>query len=225
MTNERVEAATSGHLIQMVDILFALVLSQGIATFHDAPFGSNLPVWIVLATIYYTIVRSFVAWHEAIEERCYRILTPDSRTTELWRLYIDAFIVAVYAYMWFAAERLKSHGDTDIRRLLWAFPLLFLLYGLWGHLRHVAWGDDDFDFRILFVFGFAYVLLASMYTIGRSKTSVLDSSTANSIVLGVAFFLMFFYRSINFWQGDRYKNRARRFGLPRPQLPRLRTLS
>jgi succinate-acetate transporter protein len=224
------EATTSDHLVQMVDILFALVLGQGVATFHNVVvphFTGNLPVLIAVVAIYFTIVRSFVAWHEAMAECRYRILTLRCRTTELWRLYIDALIVALYAYMWFATTPLKSNSATDIHRLLWAFPLLFLMYGVWGQLRRVAWGDDKFSFIILGCFGVSYLLLAIAYTITRSKTTALDSTTANSSVLALVLFLMLSYRYINFWQGGRYgtRTRTRRFKfLPRPQLPVVRAL-
>ena len=219
VTREDAEAATSGHLVRMIDFFFALVLGQGILRFDDvlvSPSTGNLSLWIALLAIYYTVVRSFVGWHAAIEQRRYRILTGNVRTTELWRFYIDVVIAVVYAYMLIAAEPLKADGGADIRNLLWAFPLVFVLYAAWGQLRRVAWGDDDFRLRLLAIFGVLYAGLAVVY-------SLLDTTARwNVVALLLTFVLMFLYRYINFWQG--HDDRRRWAGIPRPRMPRLTAL-
>ncbi len=223
-TPEQAEAATSSHLVRMIDFFFALVLGQGLIRFADvveAPFAANVPVWIALILIYYTVVRSFVAWHAAIETGRYK-MSSEVRTTELWRVYIDVLIVAVYAYMLFSAEPLIDHGGADIRGLLWAFPVLFILYGVWGHLRRVAWGDDGFKLKILAGICGIYVLIAAGYTVIPSNTWSISNETANVLVLAVALVTMGLYRYINFWQET--KDRARwRGNIPRPRVPSLRT--
>jgi hypothetical protein len=207
----------------MIDFFFALVLGQGILRFDEviqAPLDANLQVWIALVAIYYTVVRSFVAWHAAIETRRYKI-GGDERTTELWRVYIDVLIVAVYAFMLFSAEPLIATPGADIRGLFWAFPLLFLLYGAWGYFRRIAWGPDEFMLPMLVLFFVLYVAVALAYTTAMPGMSSCDSELVNLIALGVVLALMGLYRYINFWQGD--NGRARWFGmLPRPQLPKLR---
>ncbi|MBK5218945.1 MAG: hypothetical protein JJE35_04050 [Thermoleophilia bacterium] len=222
-TPEQAEAATSSHLVRMIDFFFALVLGQGLIRFADvveAPFAANVPVWIALVLIYYTVVRSFVAWHAAIETRRYK-MSSKVRTTELWRVYIDVLIVAAYAYMLFCAEPLIEHGGADMHRLLWAFPMLFILYGVWGHFRRVAWGDDGFNLKILAGFCGLYVLIAAAYTVIPSNTFSISDETANILVLTVCLVAMGVYRYINFWQET--QDRARwPWNIPRPRVPSLR---
>ena len=223
-TPEQAEAATSSHLVRMINFFFALVLGQGLLRFVDVvkePFAADVPVWIALALIYYTVVRSFVAWHAAIETGRYKMLSK-VRTTELWRVYIDVLIVAIYAYMLFSAEPLIEDGGADIHGLLSAFPVLFLLYGVWGHLRRVAWGDDGFKLKILMAFFAFYAALALGYTVTPSNTWSVSDETANKVVLGAALLAMGAYRYLNFWQES--QDRVRWPGkIPRPRIPNLRT--
>lgn len=224
LTSEAHEAVTSGHMVRMIDFFFALVLAQGILRFDDAiqaPWHSNPPVLLALVAIYYTVIRSFVGWHAAIEERRYRLFVAKVRTTELWRVYIDVAIVVVYAYLLINAEPLQEDAGNDITALLWGFPVLFLLYGLWGHFRRIAWGKDGFSLPVLGCFGSAYIVLATLYC-----TDPFDfggsASLANSLALGAALALMVAYRFINFWQGHDDAKRWHR--VPVPRIPRLTSL-
>jgi len=184
-----------------------------------APWASNVPVVLGLVAIYYTVIRSFVSWHGAIEQRRYRLSVPDVRTTELCRVYIDALIVLVYAYLLLKAEPLRAQSDADIAGLLWAFPMLFVLYGTWGYLRRVAWGPDDFKLRVLIKFAVAYSVLALLYQL--DPAGIGGSAVANSFALACVLMMMGAYRFINFWQGADV-NRWR--GLPLPRIPTLTVL-
>jgi hypothetical protein len=222
-TPEQAEAATSSHLVRMIDFIFALVLGQGLIRFSsvvEEPFEANVQVWIALVLIYYTVVRSFVAWHTAIETRRYRMLS-DRRTTELWRVYIDVLIVATYAYMLFSAEPLMRDGGGDVTGLLWAFPFLFLLYQAWGGFRLTAWGEDEFRLGVLQIFAALYVVLALAYTLIPSDTWSISDKIGNTIALAIALGLMGLYRYINFWQGDQDRNRIF-WKIPRPRIPPLK---
>ncbi len=215
-TREEAEAATSGHLVRMIDFIFGLVLAQGLLRYHAvvvSPFKSNVPVVLALVTIYYTVIRSFVAWHSAIERRRYRIDYFPPRTTELWRVYVDVLIVGTYAYLLLTAEPLIKDGGANIQRLLWGFPLLFLLFLAWGHLRRVAWGSDEFNFRYLVGFGVGYTVIAAVYTIAPFGLLAKDKALVNAIFLATVLLLMVSYRRINFWQG--YDVRPRLLRPPR----------
>jgi hypothetical protein len=218
-TKESAEAGTSGHLVRMIDFFFALVLGQGLLRYSAvvvSPFHSNVAVVLALVTIYYTVIRSFIAWHSAIEHRRYRIETPEVRTLELWRVYIDALIVGTYAYLLLTAEPLIHNSGANLQRLLWGFPLLFLLYLAWGQLRRAAWGLDDFDLGFLVIFGLVYAVVALIYTLAPWDLLANEKSLINVIFLGGSFGLMMLYRRINFWQG--FSNR------PSLRLGRLKTL-
>jgi hypothetical protein len=202
-TLESVEASTSGHLVRMIDFIFALVLGQALLRYQAVvvtPFHSNVPVVLALVTIYYTVIRSFIAWHSAIEHRRYRIDAPKVRKTELWRVYIDVVIVATYAYLLLTAEPLIHNGGANLQKLLWGFPLLFLLYVVWGQLRRVVWGPDDFDLAFLIVFGSAYAVVAAIYTVAPWNLLADEKILVNAIFLGFSLFLMILYRKINFSQ-------------------------
>jgi hypothetical protein len=224
LTQEEREAATSSRLIDLINIFFALVLGDSVARYSgvvSAPWHSNVPVLLALLTIYYTILRSYVAWHAAIVERRYRIYA-SVRTTELWRVYIDVTIVAVYAYMFIVSKPLEEHPGADVSGLFYAFPVMFLLYALWGQLRRAAWGPDDFKLRILFGFALLYALVALQYRFSIIDVNV-SNTTGNVIGLVTALGLMASYRYVNFWQGagdavDRWH------GIPHPRWPNLRTL-
>jgi hypothetical protein len=221
-TPEQLEAATSNHLIRLIDFFFALVLGQGIVQFADAissPFDTNVVAWLALLTIYYTVVRSFVAWHAAIESRRYRMLTEAVRTTELWRVYIDVAIVALYSYMLFVAKDMIVDPEASIAGMLWALPVLFVLYYIWGYLRKLAWGEDEFEFRFLLLFGAAYTLLALGYTLLPTDTFSIGNEAGNLIGLSISLALMVLYRYVNFWQGFEGRQRWRLLGIPKPRRP------
>jgi hypothetical protein len=225
MTPEQNEVATSSHLIRLIDFFFALVLGQGILQFaevFESPFQANATVWLGLLTVYYTVIRSFLAWHAAIEARRYRMLVEKVRTGELWRVYIDVAIVALYSYMLFGVKPLIEDPGASLSGLLWAFPVLFLLYLLWGILRNYAWGIEEFEPLFLVGFGIAYAVLALGYTYLPVGTLGFGGDAGNLIALVLALALMVFYRYINFWQESRGGldwERSRWRGIPRPRRP------
>ena len=224
-TEEATESEISRHLIRLIDIFFALVLGQGILRFDhvlSAPWDSNAPVLLALLAVYYTVIRSFLAWHGAIEDRRYRINVKDRRTMELWRVYIDVIIVALYAFLLVAIEPLQDPtaasiqagdhfegGGADISAFFFALPVLFGLYLIWGALRRRAWGEDEFKLRVLVGFGLSFLLVAVLYKLDLGGIS---NMTRNIVGILVVLGLMSAYRYINFWQG---RNDVKRWnGIP-----------
>lgn len=201
-TLEHSEAATAGHLIDLIDVFFALVLGGGILKFSrtfSAPWDSNLPAILALGVIYYTVIRSYLGWHQAVETRRYRIIAKGAKTTELWRVYIDVLIVTVYAYMLLVAQPLQHHPGADIAPLLFAFPVIFALYWVWGYLRQVAWGRDDYTAWVLVGFGALCAAVAFGYRFSPLHISA-SRAVANDICLVATWLLMIIYRMINFSQ-------------------------
>ena len=206
----------------MIDIFFALVVGQGVLVFQRAiaqPFSASLQVWLALVLIYYTVIRSFVAWHSAIETGWYR-MSSDRRTTELWRLYLDVLIVALYAYMFLAAKPLIQEKGSEVGGFFWAFPILFVLYWLWGCFRRIAWGEDGFDLWVLLLFAVLYSALAALYAFLPAGTLGIGDGAGNALALAVALALMVIYRYINFWQGIAGRD-AWFWKVPKPKFPRL----
>jgi hypothetical protein len=199
-TLEGVEAATSGHLVRLGDIFYALVLVQGILRYEEVfqtPWNDNAAVILALVTIYYTAIRSFIGWHIAQEARRYRIFASTAKTTELWRVYVDIAIGALYLYMLFSAEALKERADADIGPFLAAFVMLFALYLIWGYLRRVAWGHDKYASAVLWTFTVLYALLWWAYAHGPEPWSM---ETMNVVALVLALLLMMGFRYINWRQ-------------------------
>jgi|GEM_PF-3467416 len=225
-TPEEQEADISGHLVRLIDFFFGLVIAQGVLRFDTvfgAPWDANPQVLLALLVIYYTVVRSFIAWHSAIEQWRYRVLVAKDRirTIELWRVYTDILIVIVYAFLLLAAEPLTQDGGADISAFLFGFPVLFALYALWGRLRRIAWGGHDpFNLRYLAFFGCLSFVVASVYKLDPDIG--ITEALGNAIALGCIGLLMILYRFINFWQGDIYRDAIPRWGrLPLPRLPKL----
>lgn len=203
LTLEQQEVATSSHVVRMIDFFFAFVLGQGVLRFREtvtAPWEATIPALLALLTLLYVVVRSFIGWHMAIEERRYRLYSTSVRTTELWRVYIDIAIVLMYAYLLNNAVALQSEPGHDLAPVLWGFPVLFVLYAAWGKLRRVAWGKDEFKLKVLRAFFLAYVGLAAAYSFGPVPFEI-SREFANSLALAAALLLMIWYRWINFWQG------------------------
>jgi hypothetical protein len=197
-TPKDVETQISSHLVRMIDFIFALVLGQGLLRFHSVvkdPFSANLQVVLALVLIYYTVVRSFIAWHISVETGHYKIAS-DERKTELLRVFMDLFVVVLYAYMLFAAEPLRDHPRSDIDALLLAFPMVFVLYLAWEVLRRMAWSESD-DAELWVLGGFAVLYGMLLWAYGCLPSGI-DPEMRNSAVLAVALVLMAAYRLISF---------------------------
>jgi hypothetical protein len=225
-TPEEQEADISGHLVRLIDFFFGLVIAQGVLRFDSvfkAPWDATPQVLLALVVVYYTVVRSFIAWHSAIEQWRYRVLVSKDRirTIELWRVYTDIFIVIVYAFLLLAAEPLTHDGGADISAFLFGFPVLFALYVLWGRLRRVAWGGNDpFNLLYLVFFGLLSFVVACVYTLDPDVG--ISEALGNGIALSCTGLLMILYRFINFWQGEIYRDAIPRWRrLPLPRLPKL----
>jgi hypothetical protein len=226
-TPEEQEVDISGHLVRLIDFFFGLVIAQGVLRFDTvfrAPWDANPQVLLALFVIYYTVVRSFIAWHSAIEQWRYRVLVPKNRirTVELWRVYVDILIVIVYAFLLLAAEPLAHDGGADISAFLFGFPTLFVLYALWGRLRRIAWGGskDPFNFWYLALFGSLAFTIAVVYRLNPDVG--ISEALGNAIAIGCVGLVMVFYRFINFWQGELYRDAIPRWhGIPLPKLPKL----
>lgn len=197
----RREIATSGHLVRLIDVLYALGLAQGAVTYRSifgTPSDMSVQVVLALVLVYYTIARSFIDWHIAMESGPYRIMRADHRTSELRRVYVDFAIVALYAFMLFKAHPLLESPDAGLRLFFWAFPMLFALYLLWGRLRRHAHGSQQFSPALLLLFLVLWLVLAVAYEIVFESCD-LDHRTVNAIALGLALLLMACYRHFN-WQ-------------------------
>jgi len=211
-TEERV----SDRLLNLIDILFGLVLVEGPLAYRSiltAHGHRNLPVVIALLLIVYTAVRSFVDWHVLMEYAPYQIMTEESRklrllcepvrlrTLELWRLYLDFLIVAIYSLMLLRAHVLLDDQAAGLRFLMWTFPALFVLYLLWGALYRQATGPQQFNKRLLLLALLGSCALAIAYTVVWDKHTLAGHGTLRNVgfLLGEAG-LMACYRSRNWLQ-------------------------
>lgn len=192
----------SSQLVRLIDLLFALVLVQG-AVHYRSVFGvpSHIGLQVVLALllVYYTVVRSFIDWHIAMESAPYRIMRSQCRTSELRRVYVDFLIVALYSFMLLKAHVLLTAPDAGLRLFFWSFPVLYALYLVWGWLRARAYHVQQFSERLLVLcLGLSIVLAAAYEAI--FGTTAAGRRTVNSVALASALVLMACFRHFNWRQ-------------------------
>jgi hypothetical protein len=219
------ENKISARLVELIDVLFALVIVEGALFYRPllAAHGHrNAPAVIALALIIYTVVRSFVDWHTSMEFTPYQIITSkkckpiqrmgstlEVRTLELWRLYVDFLIVASYSVLLLRAHVLLDEPGAGLRFLFWGFPAVFLLYLLWGRLLGRACGGRQFNKGLLFRVFLAATLLAIAYNVTYDEGWLAGhGTTRNVIALLLEALIMIVYRFYN-WQQQRTIKDAR----------------
>jgi hypothetical protein len=164
---------SSDHFVRMIDVLFALVLGQAFIHYPDAvvhPFArKNLVLVCALLLLYYTVVRSFVAWHVTQELGPYRLMGPfKDNNSERYRLYLDLGIVVVYASMLFAAgDLVPADAHDSLAPFLIGFPLIFALYLGSGVLRQWAYDRSASRPTRIVVFLTLFTALCIAYVVLR----------------------------------------------------------
>jgi hypothetical protein len=215
--SEKRQRDVSGQLVRLIDILFGLVIVQGALFYRPilAAHGTrNWAVVLALALVMYTVVRSFVDWHTLMERNSYKISTStaislrpwlrgalQARTLDLWRLYVDFVIVAVYSVMLLRAHVLLGSPAAGLRLFFWLFPGLFLLYLAWGELLRLRTGTQEFEEGLLLAAIAASGSLAALYNVAYASGWLADHGMARNIFfLTTEFVIMVLYRCFNWEQ-------------------------
>jgi uncharacterized membrane protein len=195
----------SRQMTRLIDVVYGLVLVQG-AIFYRSLFtiGDKFhhfdqwaPVVAALVLIYFTAIQSFVDFHIASEEKPYRLLGKKSGRN-LTRFYLDVVIVGLYSFLLLKCHVLITDPGADLTPAFWAFPVIFVLYIVWGILR--CWarpgGFQQESKRFLLLGGClaAYLALAIVYA------NLSGGWNTNLIFLLIALAVMLIYRGFN-WLG------------------------
>lgn len=191
----------SDQLVRLVQIVFGVVLAQGLILNRDLildPFSpQHLVGTLALFAIYATTVLSWVDWHITMELRPYN-LNPKSAyiRTEYARLCFDLVIVTAYAYLIFVIETFKSRPEAWVGRFVLGFVIIFAAYLLAGLARRIAHGKLATNPVPILCTGLAYVVLYILYGYAYDRAPSTYKSWINfgTIVLVVA--IMFAYRSV-----------------------------
>lgn len=168
----------SDRLVELVQVIFAFVLAQGLgdnraALLHPA---SHVVAVLALLTIYVTTISSWVDWHQLMERQPYRVSVRREseqardrllRLIEHARLWFDLAIVVMYAVLLFLVEPLATHPDSSLKRFLFVYVVLYVLYVVSGQLRRWAYGSWASQIKANAVFLGVYVGLWLAYVASR----------------------------------------------------------
>ena len=209
----------SDQLVRLVQIVFGLVLAQGLLLHRDViqhPLTGNnwLPTMALLGVLV-TTAMSWVDWHVTMELRPYNFNRGNRHhTTEKLRLTLDLIVVVFYAYLLFTVEQLKAIPTGSIANYLLGFPLVFAAYLLSGLARQLSHGRIASNIRPILLFGALYYLLYLVYDLVYflpSLSSRLSRLWLNGGFVAAGFGLMVCYRIVRSYI-VRHRN-ARRAGL------------
>jgi 5'(3')-deoxyribonucleotidase len=141
----------SDRLVELVQVIFAFVLAQGLADNRAAllhPMSHGVAL-LALVTVYVTTILSWVDWHTLMERQPYRVSMRREhetrrdrqlRSLEYGRLWFDLIIVALYAELLFLVEPLSDRPSGSLARFLFVYLALYVLYVVSGEFRRWAYG-------------------------------------------------------------------------------------
>lgn len=151
----------SDHLVQLVQIIFAFVLGQGLSDNRAAllsPLHNLIPLLALLA-VFITTILSWVGWHELMERCPYVLWTGEGRPhiVELFRLGVDLLIVATYAVLLFFVGELTKNDAVPLDLYVLGFTMLYGFYVLHALLTWATYGRQsaNIKFNVSFAVGFA----------------------------------------------------------------------
>src|SRR3990172_4999655 len=104
----------SDHFLRLIQIIFGLVLVQGITLNRELLLNLGDPTDILallcLVTIFGTTVLSWMDFHRTMEKNPYLA----SSGLEKTRVAVDMIIVVAYAYVLFTIERIKGSPEANL---------------------------------------------------------------------------------------------------------------
>ncbi len=212
MSGSASAAELSDKIVRLIQVLFGVILAQGILRNSDlvaSPFAAaNLVAAVGFASLYFTTVRSWIDWHLTMTKYPYDVrLSSPHRSTEMLRIWTDIGFVVTYAYLLFTIEPLIGNPGADVLPHLQGYAVLFGLYLCSGLLRRRHYGNSAGQVRAISIFGSMYlVLLGAYWALGR-ESGLLDTAAAswlNGMALMLIFALTWMYRS--------YRQQLRRCG-------------
>ena len=182
----------SDRLVTLVQVVFAVVIGGGLIEFGELLFfPKNTIACYALIGVFLTSVMSWTGYHARMGHYPY---TPTK--LGVFRLYVDIFIVAIYAFLLFAGTR----QGQSIELYLWGFSGVFLLYVVSGWLRcmeHNDWEASELRTLIGYFLGFS-LFVPSLFTILICWTDV-STILLNQIFVWLPLVVMLIFRLHHDW--------------------------
>lgn len=194
---EQTRKRFSDRLVDLIDILFAVVVGTSISTaFANNPI-QRLPSLYEVITLpnmsliiaYAAVILSWVGYHRMMEVNPY--------TPNRWgysRFGIDVVIVFVYTFLIYSREIFSI--------FLFIFPIIFLLYAFGGIIRNkeykkrVSWPKVSLKYTFLFLLDWGiYFAWDSL----RPSYAFLESIPTSWILCFLTLACLFYYR----WQREK----------------------
>ena len=189
-------AELSDKIVRLIQVLFGVILAQGILRNSDlvtSPFAAaNIVATIGFVSLYFTTVRSWIDWHLTMTKYPYDIrLGSPHRSTEMFRIWADVLFVVTYAYLLFTVEPLIGNPNADLLPHLQGYAVLFTLYLTSGLLRRRHYGNAAGQVRAISIFGSLYVLLVAAYWGVTRQAGMGDTAFEMGVLNGFALVMIF----------------------------------
>lgn len=224
---QQADRDASEKLVDLIDILFALVLGLPVLIGTDVfthPGSHGAPIILAFVTGTYVVVRSYVDWHISMEDAPYWIRTStDSswllsagRSWELRRVYVDFVIVLAYVLMFLFTDPLVKSPGADIGRLLFILVVIQLLYLVWGALRRRTYGGGhEYLFGSITKAALGLLALWGAYRVSRDHGLLFGGhgTARNDVAIIAALIITLAYRRAN-WREMRIPPTAKPSALP-----------
>jgi Kef-type K+ transport system membrane component KefB len=122
-------ATLSDRLVQLIDIVFAVVIAESLARYSDEIVGLSSPRTLVaLLGVYVVTVSSW--WFYYVSMKKYPYTETRIGTA---RFAVDLFTVVLYVYLLYSVAQIES--SDNVVRYVSGFPFVFVAYIASGILR------------------------------------------------------------------------------------------
>jgi len=196
------DEALSQQMVTMVQVLFAVVLGDGLVTNKDVFLQpSQSPVAsMALLGVFITAVLSWIDWHRTTSANPYLLsrdsdVVPNSPLTwwpvarEYLRIVVDLCIVALYARLALLVPGIAVNPSATVLPYLETLALVFAAYTVAGVLRKMVFGPRASGLISLGIGFISFTLLAAAYSATAPSTP-----GKNGVFLSAALALMVIYR-------------------------------
>jgi len=128
-------ATLSDRLVQLIDIVFAVVIAESLARYSDEIVGlSPLRTLVALLGVYVVTVSSWWFYYVSMKKYPYK-----ETRFGIARFVVDLFTVVLYVYLLYSVAQIER-GDNVVRYVS-GFPFVFVAYIVSGILRRLEYNQ------------------------------------------------------------------------------------
>lgn len=182
----------SDRLLRLVQVVYAVVIGGSLIYFNEILFPPHCTIEFgALFGVYLSAIMSWTGYHHRMGSFPY---TPTK--FGVFRLFVDIFIVIMYAYLLFAG----SKQGQSIEPYLWGFSIVFFLWFISGLLRcieHRDWGASELKTLAIFFLCYTF-LVPSLFKILISFTGI-STFLLNQVFVGFPLITMVIFRVTHDW--------------------------